>query len=384
MRVDDLRILEVGDRSLFADTLPDNTTLLWTGARAICCAALQRRNFGPGSVWFLMRSLRRGDFDLIVCHAPLHNPLGLRWMLRLLGRDPLTFAGALFRSWGVQFLRVATPTPLIVMDTEDTSAIGRHNLFLFPRCRAWFKRELPPDHWKVFVGATGANTLTARFRRRRFFQECVDKLRPISLGIGEAKIQRIDDMTAKAKASSEQASLQTATAETPEEAAAAPRCVDVFFAGALSNSHARGLGYMQLRALQNAGYAIDIAEGGLPQDEYFARCARAWLVWSPEGYGWDCFRHYEAPLCGAVPLISRPTIYRHAPLRDGEHCLTYDVEGDDLQAVVKRALGDKPRLTAMAQAAREHVLRHHTHYRLCEYMASVGLDARRIAANERE
>ncbi len=383
MRVDDLRILEVGDRSLFADTLPDNTTLLWTGARAIRPAA-KRHNFGPGSVWFLRRALRQDDFDLIVCHAPLHNPLGLRWILRLLGRNPLTFAGALFRSWGLRFLCVTTSIPLIVLDTEDTSAIGRHNLFLFPRCRAWFKRELPPDYWKVFVGVTGANTLTARFRRRLFFQACVDKLHPISLGIGEAKVQRIDGLIAAAIASSEKASLQTAMVERPEEAAAAPRCVDVFFAGALSNSYVRGLGYTQLEALQNTGYVIDIDESGLSQDEYFARCARAWLVWSPEGYGWDCFRHYEAPLCGAVPLISRPTIYRYAPLRDGEHCFTYDVEGDDLQAVVIRALCDRPRLTAMAQAAREHVLRHHAHRRLCEYMASVALDAGVIAANERE
>ncbi|MDQ2688635.1 MAG: glycosyltransferase, partial [Armatimonadota bacterium] len=148
---------------------------------------------------------------------------------------------------------------------------------------------------------------------------------------------------------------------------------DVFFAGALGNSTVRVRGAEQLRGLAARGFGVDLAEPNLPPAEYFARCARAWLTWSPEGLGWDCFRHYEAAACGSVPLVSRPSIHRYQPLQHGVHCVCYDVEGDGLERAITEALGNKERLMAMARAAREHVLRHHTHRRLCEYVIEATL-----------
>lgn len=345
---DDIRILEVGDRALFAGAFPDNTTLLWTGAHKIA-RTVNRYNFGLGSVGLLRRAMRGEDFDLIVCYPPLDNPLGLRSLLRLLGRHFVFVPGALFRSSGVLFLRGASQTPLAVLDTEDAGAIGRHNFFLFSRCRTYFKRELPPDYWKAFAGTAHPHVPTARVRRSRRLQDGVAKLRPLSLGISEAKVQQTKGLA-------------------PE------KTTDVFFAGALANSTVRARGAEQLRALSERGVCVDLAEPDLPPAEYFARCARAWLTWSPEGLGWDCFRHYEAAACGSVPLISPPTIYRYQPLKNGAHCVYYDVEGDGLETAIVQALRDKPRLTAMAQAAREHVLRHHTHRRLCEYVLETTLN----------
>lgn len=345
---EDIRILEIGDRALFAETFPENTTLLWTGVRKIAPSP-RRRNFGLAGAGFLLGALRTGAFDLIVCYPPLDNPFGSRFLLRLLGKYFVLFSPALLRGSAALFLRMPTETPLAVLDTEDTNVVERHNFFLLPRCRAYFKRELPPDHWKVFVGTAHPHLPTARVRRNRRLREGINKLRPLSLGIGEAKLQ------------------QTAGLATE-------KTTDVFFAGALSNSTVRACGAEQLRALSERGYRIDLAEPDLPATEYFARCARAWLTWSPEGMGWDCFRHYEAAACGSVPVISQPTIHRHEPLRDGVHCFYYDAQGDSLEKTVVQALSDKPGLTKMAQAAREHVLRHHTHRRLCEYVIATTLD----------
>lgn len=340
----DIRILEIGDRALFSETFPENTTLLWTGLHKIA-AASRRYNFGPGSMSQLFKAIRGDEFDLIVCYPPLDDPFCLRFLLRLLGKYFVLFPPALFRSSGALWLRGTLKTPLAVMDTEDTSVVERHNFFLLPKCRAYFKRELPLDYGKVFAGTAHPHLPPARIRRSRFFQESVAKLRPLSLGIGQDKLAQIENL-----------------AVVPE------KTTDVFFAGALGNSTVRTRGAEQLRGLSARGCRVDLAAPNLPPAEYFARCARAWLTWSPEGLGWDCFRHYEAAACGSVPLVSRPSIFRYQPLQHGVHCVCYDVEGDGLERAISEALGDKERLRVMAQAAREHVLRYHTHRRLCEYV----------------
>jgi len=138
--------------------------------------------------------------------------------------------------------------------------------------------------------------------------------------------------------------------------------------------------------LQGQGLVIDVCEGGLSRSEYLARCARAWLTWSPEGYGWECLRHYEASLCLSVPVLSPPGIARHCPLLDRVHALYYAPEGDGLRTAIVTALADKPALAAMAQAARALVLRHHTHARLIEHMLDAALAevaAREAAAGSR-
>ncbi len=106
----------------------------------------------------------------------------------------------------------------------------------------------------------------------------------------------------------------------------------------------------------------------LPRKEFYERCARAWLVWSPEGLGWDCFRHYESAACRSVPVINRPRIVWHEPMQEGVHCFFYEPSGGNLAAVVKAALADKEKLRTMAEAGREHVLRHQTPTAICEYI----------------
>ena len=102
----------------------------------------------------------------------------------------------------------------------------------------------------------------------------------------------------------------------------------------------------------------------------------AYLAWSPGGYGWDCARHYEAPLAGTVPLMNYPTIVRHRPLRDGEHCILYAPEPGALARAVRSALADKERLLEMARAAQAHVREHHTLRARAEYVVTTALGRR--------
>ncbi len=346
------RILEIGDRVLFKSAMPEATTLVWTGIEALTVPKVEHESFGPSNARHLVAAMRRQHCDLIVCHPPTYAPWEPRWIARLIGKHFILFPRPLVRGLGTAVARLAGTTPLAVIDSGDSFGINRHNFPLLDRCRYWFKRELPADHWKVFFKSAHPDLPTRRFRSRPRHRRRLAKLRPISLGLSEE-------------------TLRLATA------CPADKTVDLFFAGAMEHtSSVRETGLAQLRALREEGYAIDIAEERLPPAEFLARCARAWLTWSPEGYGWECFRHYEAAACGSVPVMNYPAIHRHQPLQAGEHGFYYAPEGDALGRSVREALADKPRLARIAESARAHVLRHHTQRGLCDYVLETCLGAR--------
>ena len=143
-----------------------------------------------------------------------------------------------------------------------------------------------------------------------------------------------------------------------------------FFGGSVTHSTVRIDGLRQLEVLRARGYRVEIQVEPVPYAEFIEKMHAAWLVWSPEGSGWDCYRHYEVPVAGSVPLINHPTIHRYAPLLGGVHCIQYGVEGDDLCRQVEAALQDKARLRQMADAAHAHVLEHHTYAALGGHLLS--------------
>jgi hypothetical protein len=345
-----LRLLEIGDRSVFKRALPDRTELLWTGARHWPEPGLAYRSFGPGEVPSLLRALR-GGFDLIICHAPHYAPLGPRWILRQAGQSPLGFPATLLRGGAPLLLALPRQVPLLVLDTEDSPGIERHNFGLLERCRLYFKRELPADLWRAFYKTGHPRLPTPRLRRSRRWRARIAKLRPISLGL-------------------------PADSEALLPAAPPEKTVDLFFAGTLeANSTVRERGREALAALAASGVTVDLATERLPRAEFLARMGRAWLTWSPEGLGWDCFRHYEAAACWSVPLLNPPPLLRHAPLLAGEHCLHYEIEGDGFARAAGAALQDKARLARIAAAGRAHVLRYHTQAALCAHMLQSCLGA---------
>jgi glycosyltransferase involved in cell wall biosynthesis len=156
----------------------------------------------------------------------------------------------------------------------------------------------------------------------------------------------------------------------------AEKTADVFFAGSVEGLPVRERGLRELAALRESGLRVDIPETRLSRREFYARCAQAWLTFSPEGLGWDCFRHYEAAALGSVPVINYPSILRHAPMAEGVHCFFYSPEPGGLTDVVLRALSDKERLKRMASEASALVMRAHTPKALCDHvLAALGVYA---------
>jgi Glycosyl transferases group 1 len=341
-----LRILEIGANELFAFAVPEQTEFYWTGTKP---RGRARRAFGPLRLFASVKRLRRGEFDLLVVHASQYAPWHPRSVLTTLRDWNVRASLGLFGLFAWRCVHLFHDVPMAVVDLGDSSRIGRHNFFLLDRCTAFFKRELPSDNWLAFAKSGYPNFPGRRWRSDEQNRRRVAKLKPISLGH-----------------------------MAPAEVTAAPeKSVDVFFAGETdANSTIRAAGIAELRALEKQGYAVDIAAERLDRPEYLRRMSAAWLAWSPAGLGWDCYRHYEAPLAGSVPLMNYPPIERYRPLRDGEHCVLYPVEACGLIEAARTALADKPRLRKMAAAAAEHVRTHHSFHARAEHVTSTVLGRR--------
>jgi hypothetical protein len=348
-----LRILEIGEFCLFKRSMPKETTFVFTGSNPRRMADVEHTPFGPAVLPRILRSLKRGDWDIVFCFPPPRPLLDTR---RVFSGLPAAITRALFRfrTLGTYLASSRYPTPLVVLDYNDMSTVPRSALKLLDRSIVYFKRELPFDLAKALYDVAPRYRTPKRLISSSFFRRNVDKLQPISLGVPEETARMA--LTARPGKS-----------------------VDIFFAGSPNNSVIRQRGYAQLQALAAAGYSVDISPGGLTKAEYLERCARAWVTWSPEGYGWECFRHYEASLCLSAPIISPPNICRYQPLLDDVHAYVYPVEGNGLTEVLIRALANKSKLAKMAQDACQHVLLHHTHDRICEHILDVALSTQERA-----
>jgi hypothetical protein len=343
------RILEISSAPYIKQAFPDSTTFVsaradFTGgssaAEALSLANMPR-------VW---RLAHQPGLDLIVCNPPFFAPWDPRWLLRaFFNRRVLNGPLPLVSAFGSQLMRGRLAAPLAIIDQEDVPYIARHNFHLLDSCRYYFKRELPIDHWRLFLRTGHRDVPTPRFRGSAHFRRRLEKIRPISIGLPfYAKSQYPDR---------------------PQ-----PKKVDVFFSGAISQSSTvRVRGLSELLALRDKGVTIDVPEERLPPAEFLARMAQARLVWSPEGLGWDCFRHYEAAACFSVPVMSRPTIDRHRPLVAGQHAFYYDVEPGGLTQTICAALAEPSRLEAMAAAAQAHVHANHSPRALASYVVETTL-----------
>jgi hypothetical protein len=334
-------IVEIGAVPYMWEVFPDTTEFHSSWLDETTSAPAQGRHIvSLATLPRLVRRLADPSIDLIVVHAPPFSPWSARGLVRTLFRRSMLGGNlAMLRGIGAELLRWPAAAPIVVLDFEDATTIPRSNLFLLDKAALYFKRELPADHWQVFAGTAHWRVPTPRFRAQKRNRERIAKLRPISLGVPFTVARRV--------------------AASPP--AAGEKTIDVFFAGRIRDSSTvRERGFAELLALRRDGYAIDVSDAALPLDEYLERCARAHLVWSPEGYGWQCFRTYEAAICGAAPLCSRPGIERCSPLIEGVHAVHYDIEPGGLTRAVKAALVDRARLRAIGAAAREHVQAFHT------------------------
>jgi hypothetical protein len=339
------RILELGVDSYFKNNTSHHVDFYQIGKKSFTEENLTLSRFLE-----LRRKLLLGQYDLVcasfygICETPWNAN---RAFFSNLGRLSRCFLGRFysFGPWVIDWLLRGTSIPLVVVDRKDDPALIPPQFFpLLKRCRIYYWREMPLKLENGFMYTTMRMMDTSAIHHAPVFLENRDKIRPISIGL---------DYNDDAK---------NVDPNVPKE-------IDIYFSGSRKGELARTDGLRQLEELREEGYNVVI--GGkefIPRREFLQTCARSWLVFSPEGHGWDCFRHYEAAVSGSVPLINYPRTLRYHPLIDHEHALYYGVEDNDLKRVVRAALTDKNKLREMGAAARRFVLEHHTHEKLQEHI----------------
>ncbi len=312
------RILEFSRIPLFKSCFPEETTWFSLGASLIAGdEGYVPERFSVSGWRRLSLDLRRGVYDLVVLPAvDISYGYDAGWKKRFLRRLIRTGLVRALAARVIEALWQLKRTTVIFLDVSDNPALSYEACALVPGFLAYFKREFDP-----------ARTLRAGIR----WESCNARVVPWSL-------------------------FAPATDWVPD---ASVKKYDVFFAGHCHNA-VRQQGLPQLRGLEARGYRIDVPAGRIGYQEYLRRMAEAWLVWSPEGYGWDCYRHYEAGFAGAVPVINEPPAGRLRPYEDEVECFYYQAAGEGLTDVLISALADKARLTAMAARAHARVLGHYT------------------------
>lgn len=317
-------ILELGHVGYLSHVLPDS----------VCWIAIGSPDPQPSATLVLAgvgaarrlprfrRLLRQPQLRLVVCR--IHHHPGRVWRL------------------AVRLLLAVCRVPIIVLDFEDEDIVHPAHRPLMAAAHRIFKRELPLDRWRLARPFPMASVQEDRLRRDPQALAMVRKLRPLPLGLPLGL---------------------------PAPPPPVPRRHDLFFAGTgVDVPGHRQAGFAELAALASEGLRLDLPSGRLSRLEHLGHCRAARLTWSPPGYGWQCFRHAEAALCGSVPLLSYPTVETHAGFVDGRQALFYDPAPGGLTLAVRRALVDPDRLEVLGQAAREHVLRHHTPEAIAAYI----------------
>ena len=239
---------------------------------------------------------------------------------------------------------------LVGLDLEDRPILDNKRFAAASHCRLFFKRELPQNPANAFLYTTDKNEDNGNIPRQPFFADLILKLRPISIGV-EPSILALGQ------------SLQL------------EKTADVFFAGRIANRPNRGVGMEQLERLRQEGFRIDTPQGKISRNEFHRRCAASLTVWSPEGFGYDCTRTYEAAAMGSVPILQYPTIHRHAPLMEDQHAIYYGVEEGGLYRALKKWLPRPELLCEMGCNVQSLVADHHTFGQLARYIIETSLAA---------
>jgi hypothetical protein len=313
-----MRILEISRAGLFKALAPNTTDWIRWGSALVASDPGCPEPFAISSLLRALANIRAGEYDLVILPAihPDHKYADT-WQ-KLAAKNALEAASR--RVLSSRLLGVLMgPSRQVILDLRDEIHLCETTLRLFPGATHYFKRELD--------------------RNRSAIPGMRAKLRPLSLFL-------------------------------PDERAVPSPCdkdTDVFFAGAVCND-TRDHAVRTARALCDRGVRVSISPGHLPYSVFMEALARSWLVLSPEGYGWDCYRHYEACLAGSVPVINRPSFPRSLYLEDGVHCIYYDPGIGALGDRLVEALRDKARLRAMADAGRKHVLENHTRSAVARYI----------------
>ena len=261
-----MRILEISRVGLFKALQPDRTHWIRWGSPLTAVEPSFPEAFASSTITTALWRMRNDAYDLVVLPAVQPSHRFGQPRNKLIAKSILEA----FSRWHA-FGRMLSHLILrsnrhIIVDIGDERQLCRTTIRLFPGNTLYFKRELDLD---VMTDPQAS-----------------DRVRPLSLFVPDER-----------------------SFPSPHK-----KDIDIFFAGALCNT-VRTQALEAAQKLSSLGVRVAMPPSPLPYPEFIAAAARSWLVLSPEGHGWDCYRHYEACFAGAVPVINRPSYRRHSYLK---------------------------------------------------------------------
>jgi glycosyltransferase involved in cell wall biosynthesis len=338
-------IIEIGHLPYFKKILPSQTIFVSVGGKhELADFVFNKYDLLSLKRFYYLISSNKNQ--LIVCR--INNNPNKHWsMIRFILLSFFNKSKYFDNLIATKFFKTKLSIPFVILDFEDENYTHLDHYPLINIADIVFKRELPVNRLDLVRNSKQKLIYELISKRYGDVIELIKKFRPLPLGLPLKNFGKFFPIEKTQKK------------------------VDIFFSGSIENNFwIRNNGYEELAKLSNRGIIIDFPSERLPPEEFYKRCARAWLVWSPVGYGWDCFRHYEASACGSVPLISYPTIERHAGLIDGVHAIFYDPSPGSLTNAAIKALENRVRLEKIAESGRIHVYKHHTPKAIAAYILS--------------
>jgi glycosyltransferase involved in cell wall biosynthesis len=314
-----MRVLEISRLGLFKGLMPDETEWIRWGTSLTADEPVRPEAPSFELLTRTLSRIRRREFDLIVLPAIHPDHVHMQSKIKLMSKTMLRNAAKIPAVASLVHRLVLRGTRAVIVDVADERHLCATTLKLFPKFALYFKRELD-------AGEAREPSVEGR-------------VRPIPLIL-------------------------------PDERRTSPpreKDIDVMFAGNNFNEP-RKRAVEEARSLARRGFRVFIPDKPLPYTAFMEALSRAWIVLSPEGEGWDCYRHYESCLAGSVPLINRASYKRHLYLEDGKHCFYYDADRDSVAERVVALLADKPRLSGMAEEGRRYVLANHTRPAVARYI----------------
>ena len=148
------------------------------------------------------------------------------------------------------------------------------------------------------------------------------------------------------------------------------RGYDLFFAMTMS-SEIREEALEMARDFSRQGLKVFMPPLPISFEQYIAALENSRFVLAPEGTGYCCFRHYEAMLSGAIPIVNENTRGYDLDLIDGENCVFYQRGNSaDLLKRLQKLLADPVALEAFSQRARALALANNTRNAVGRYVLS--------------
>ncbi|MEW6162057.1 MAG: hypothetical protein AB1606_01870 [Nitrospirota bacterium] len=147
-----------------------------------------------------------------------------------------------------------------IVDSIDAPLIAKRNFGLLDVCHRYFKRELPQNHYNIFLYTTARNKDAVNIVRQDFFLKNERKLRPIQFGISDKKFNLVE--------------LEKNEKE-----------YDIFYAGKSHYCTVRQNGIKELLQLKGEGVRVYLPEERLSPEDFYRACGKSRLVLSPAGLG---------------------------------------------------------------------------------------------------